>query len=78
MDYQAELRRAAKRAIAARPEHRCAILDLYTLAVDAIEDGASAAHEYGLFIGSLNELKPGRSKGALSTEPRRQEHETDR
>ena len=61
MDYIAELRSAAKMAIAARPEHRCAIIDLYTMAVDEIEDGASAAHEYELFIGSLHELKPGRS-----------------
>jgi hypothetical protein len=70
MEDQAELRRAAKRAIAARPEHRRAILDLYTMAIDEIEDGASAAHEYELFIGSLNELKPGHSKGALSNEPK--------
>ena len=59
MDYPAELRRAAKMAIAARPEHRGVIMDLYALAVDEIEDGASAAHEYELFIGCVNEFKPG-------------------
>ena len=59
MDYLAELLREARNAIAECPKQRCEIIDLYTLAVGEIEDGGSAAHEYELFMGSINEIKQG-------------------
>ncbi|VGO18801.1 hypothetical protein [Pontiella sulfatireligans] len=57
MDYEAELLSEARKAIAAHPDHRCEIIDLYTLAVSEIEDGGSAAHEYELFMGGINEIQ---------------------
>lgn len=55
MDYEAELLREARQAIAEHPERRAKIIELYTLAAGEIEDGGSAAHEYELFMGSLGE-----------------------
>ena len=60
-DYQAELLKEAKRAIASHPERRADIIELYRLAMDEIEDGESAAHEYELFMGSLEEVRKGES-----------------
>ena len=57
MDYEAELLQEARKAIAECPEQRSKIIDLYTLAVGEIEDGESAAHEYELFMGSMEEIK---------------------
>ena len=57
MDYESELLQEARRAIAECPESRCEIIELYTLAVGEIQDGESAAHEYELFMGSINEIK---------------------
>jgi hypothetical protein len=59
MDYEAELLVEARKAIANHPEHRCEIIDLYTLAVGEIEGGESAAHEYELFMGSIQQIKQG-------------------
>jgi hypothetical protein len=59
MDYEAELLVEARKAIANHPEHRGEIIDLYTLAVGEIEDGESAAHEYELFMDSIQEIKQG-------------------
>lgn len=60
MDYLAELLSEARKAIAECLEHRSKIIDLYTLAVGEIEDGGSEAHEYELFMGSINEIKQGK------------------
>jgi hypothetical protein len=57
MDYEAELLAEARKAIAKHPEHRCEIIDLYTLAIGEIEDGESAAHEYELLMGSIQQIK---------------------
>lgn len=57
MDYEVELLVEARKAIANNPEHRCEIIDLYSLAVDEIQDGESAAHELELFQGSIDEIK---------------------
>ena len=59
MDYMAELLREAKRAIEEMPDHRADIIDLYRMAVDEIEDGGSDAHEYELFMSSVEEIKQG-------------------
>lgn len=59
MDYLEELLLEAKKAIAECSEHRSKIIDLYRLAVDEIEEGGSAAHEYELFMGSVEEIKQG-------------------
>ena len=59
MDYLAELLLEARKAIASNPDHRGEIIDLYTLAVDEIQEGGSAAHEYELFMGSVEEIKKG-------------------
>jgi len=56
MDYEAELLRETRKAIANFPENRCKIIELYTLAMSEIEDGESAAHEYELFMGSVTEI----------------------
>ena len=58
MDYQAEILKEARRAIKECSEHRSKIIDLYRLAMDEIQDGESAAHEYELFMNSVNEIKP--------------------
>ena len=58
MDYQAEILKEARRAIASHSEQRCEIIDLYSMAMGEIEDGESAAHEYELFMDSVNEIKP--------------------
>jgi hypothetical protein len=57
MDYEAKLLAEARRAIAVYPEHRCEIIESYQLAQCEIEEGESAAHEYGLFMSSLNEIR---------------------
>jgi hypothetical protein len=57
MDYEAQLLAEARKAIAANPEHRCEIVELYTLAVGEIEEGESAAHELELFMGSINQIR---------------------
>ncbi|VGO14433.1 hypothetical protein PDESU_02994 [Pontiella desulfatans] len=57
MGYQAELLQEARKAIEECPEQRSKIIDLYTMAVDEIEDGGSESHEYELFMGELNEIK---------------------
>jgi hypothetical protein len=57
MDYEAELLAEARKAIKNHPEHRCEIIDLYTLAMGEVADGESADHEYELFMGSLNEIR---------------------
>ena len=57
MDYEAELLSEARKAIVDHPEHRSAISQLYALAMCEIEDGESAAHEYELFLGSMEEIK---------------------
>jgi len=57
MDYEAELLQEARNALANHPEHRCEIIDLYRLAISEIEDGGSAAHEYELFMGSVDEIR---------------------
>ncbi len=62
MDYEAELLKEARRAINEHPRLRSDIIDLYRLAMDEIEDGGSPAHEYELFVDSLNELKQGDTK----------------
>jgi hypothetical protein len=59
MDYQAELLAEARKAIAACPDKRSDIVELYRLAMDEIADGESAAHEYELFMDSINEIKQG-------------------
>jgi hypothetical protein len=59
MDYQAELLAEARKAIAACPDKRSDIIELYRLAMDEIGDGESAAHEYELFMDSINEIKQG-------------------
>ena len=60
MDYEAELLAEAKKALRKHPAHRSEILDLYQMTMGEIEDGESAAHEYELFMGSLEEIKQGR------------------
>ena len=62
MDYLAELLKEARKAIAECPDHRCEIIELYRLAVGEIEEGGSEAHEYELFMGSIEEIKQGESK----------------
>ena len=59
MDYEAELLQEAKKAIANNPEHRCEIIDLYSLAMGEIQEGGSACNEYELFMGSVDEIKQG-------------------
>ena len=59
MKYNELLLGEARNAIAKHPEHRCEIIDLFTLAVSEIEDGGSAEHEYELFMGSIEEIKRG-------------------
>ena len=59
MDYLAELLLEAKKAIKEMPDRRADIIDLYRLAVDEIEEGESDAHEYELFLGSIEEIKQG-------------------
>ena len=59
MDYLAELLQETRRAIVECPEHRCEIIELYTMAMGEIQDGESAAHEYELFLGSIEEIKQG-------------------
>ena len=59
MDYESELLSEARKAIKKYPDHRCKIIDLYTLAVGEIEDGESAAHELELFQGSIEEINQG-------------------
>ena len=59
MDYEAHLLAEARKAVTVYPEYRCEIIDLYRLAVGEIEDGESAAHEYELFMGSVQEIKQG-------------------
>jgi hypothetical protein len=59
MDYEAELLSEARKAIAACPDKRSDIIELYRLAMDEIGDGESAAHEYELFMGSIEEIKQG-------------------
>jgi hypothetical protein len=62
MDYEAELLAEARKAIAECPKQRSKIIDLYQMAVGEIEDGESAAHEYELFMGSINEIKQGKEQ----------------
>jgi hypothetical protein len=59
MDYHEELLQEARKAVAERPDLRCEIIDLFNLAVSEIEDEGSAAHEYELFMDSINEIKQG-------------------
>jgi hypothetical protein len=59
MDYQAELLSETRKAIAACPDKRSDIIELYRLAMDEIEGGESAAHEYELFMDNINEIKQG-------------------
>ena len=67
MDYEAELLAEARKAIHECPEHRCEIIDLYTLAMGEVADGESAAHEYELFMGSILEINNDiNSKGTTS------------
>jgi hypothetical protein len=56
MQDEAELLKEARKAIKEHPEHKTDIIDLYRLAVSEIEDGGSAAHEYELFMDSLQQL----------------------
>jgi hypothetical protein len=56
-DYEVGLLKEAGKAIAQHPEARSQIVDLYRLAIDEIEEGESAAHEYDLFMGSLELIK---------------------
>ena len=56
-DYEVALLKEAGKAIAQHPEVRSQIVDLYRLAIDEIEEGESAAHEYDLFMGSLELIK---------------------
>jgi hypothetical protein len=63
MDYEAKLLAEARRAIAVYPEHRCEIIECYQLAQCEIEEGESAAHEFGLFMSSLNEIRKETSLG---------------
>jgi hypothetical protein len=57
MDYEAQLLAEARRAVAVYPEHRCEIIECYQLARCEIEEGESAAHEYELFMGSINQIR---------------------
>ena len=59
MNYQDELLAEARKAVAECPEQRSKIIDLCRLAMDEIEEGGSPAHEYELFMDSLDELKKG-------------------
>jgi hypothetical protein len=59
MDYEAQLLAEARKAIAACPDKRSDIIELYRLAMDEIEGGESAAHEYELFMDSLKEISTG-------------------
>jgi hypothetical protein len=56
MQDEAELLKEARKAIEEHPEQKTDIIDLYRLAVNEIEDGGSAAHEYELFMDSLQQL----------------------
>ena len=60
MDYVAELLAEARKVLAECPGHRSEIIDLYQMAIDEIQEGESAAHEYELFMGSVDEIKQGR------------------
>ena len=57
MDYRKELLKEARKAISEMPKRRSDIIDLYRLAVDEMEDGGSEAHEYKLFMDSLEEIR---------------------
>ena len=63
MNDRKQLRIEACAAIAELPECRCEIIDLYSLAVSEIEDGESAAHEYELFVGSVDEMRKEKRHG---------------
>jgi hypothetical protein len=57
MNYEVKLLAEARRAVAVYPEHQCEIIECYQLAQCEIEEGESAAHEFGLFMSSLNEIR---------------------
>lgn len=57
MDYREQLLVDARAAIRQLPDHRCRIIDLYTVASGEMEDGESAANEYELFMGSIDEIR---------------------
>ena len=57
MNHETKLLEAAQKAIAEQPDNRSEIIDLYRLAISEMEEGESAAHEYELFMDSINELK---------------------
>jgi len=57
MDYATQMLAEARKAITTYPEHRCEIIESYHLARAEIEDGESPAHEYELFMSSLNEIR---------------------
>lgn len=59
MDYEPELLAEARKAIAEMPRHQGEIIELYRLAMDEIEDGESAAHEYELFMDDLEKIRKG-------------------
>ncbi|VGO14094.1 hypothetical protein PDESU_02651 [Pontiella desulfatans] len=64
MDYEKQLLIEARAAIRELPNHRCEIIDLYTVATGEIEEGGSAAHEYELFVGSVDEIRKETLTGA--------------
>ncbi len=57
MDYGKQLLLEARAAIRELPEHRCEIIDLYTVASGEIEDGESEANEYALFMGNMDAIR---------------------
>jgi hypothetical protein len=57
MDYEKQLLIDARAAIREFPDHRVEIIDLYTVAVDEIEQGGSAVHEYELFMDSISAIR---------------------
>ena len=63
MDYREQLLTTARKAIVELPRCRSEIVDLYRLAVGEIEAGESAAHEYELFVGSVDEMRKEKRHG---------------
>ncbi|MDF7827049.1 hypothetical protein P4B35_23705 [Pontiellaceae bacterium B12227] len=63
MDYHEELLQEARKAVAERPDLRSEIIDLFNLAVSEIEGGGSEAHEYELFMSSIEEIRKEKSCG---------------
>jgi hypothetical protein len=57
MDYGKRLLIEARAALRELPDHRCRIIDLYTVASGEIDAGESEANEYELFMGSIDAIR---------------------